>query len=151
MVMSKQLIGRVFFGSLAAFVGSLLLAGAAVMVAVDRDVLMMNGHDVVGMRSGNGAWAALTLAVLAVLVGLASAVGGFVAWLGALAATGSRTDKSWFVLLLVLGLLSIGFLATLVYLVAGPPDEVADPPDEAEPAAPTAAGAAYNRATPVDH
>jgi len=123
MVMSKQVIGRVFFSSLAAFLGSLLLAGAAVLVAVEQDVFIMNGPDVVGVRSGSGAWAALILAVLALLLGVGSAVGGFVAWLGALAATGGRTDKTWFVVLLVLGLLSIGFLATLVYLVAGPPDE----------------------------
>jgi hypothetical protein len=61
--------------------------------------------------------------VLALFLGLGSAVGGFVAWLAALAATGRRTDKSWFVVLLVLGLLSIGFLATLMYLVAGSRDE----------------------------
>ena len=55
--MSKQMIGKLFFGSLAAFVGSLMLTGAAVMVAVNRDVFIMNGPDVVGVRSGSGAWA----------------------------------------------------------------------------------------------
>jgi hypothetical protein len=142
--MSKQMIGRLFVGSVAAFVGSILLAGAAVMVAIDRDVFIMNGPDVVGVRSGTGAWAALTLGVLALLLALASAVAGFVSWLGALAATGSRTDKSWFIVLLVLGLLSIGFLATLIYLVAGPPDEP-------QPAAFHAVGADDARLTPVAH
>jgi hypothetical protein len=92
--MSKQMIGRVFFGSLAAFVGCMLVAAAAVIVAIDRDVFIMNGPDVVGVRSGTGAWAALALGVLALILLLASAVGGFVSWLGALAATASRTDKS---------------------------------------------------------
>jgi hypothetical protein len=68
-------------------------------------------------------------------------VGGFVSWLGALAATGSRPDKSWFVVLLVLGLLSIGFLARLIYLVAGPQDEP-------EPTAPRDLGVRH-RPTPV--
>jgi hypothetical protein len=141
--MSKQMIGRLFFASLAAFVGCMVLAAAAVMVAVDRDVFIMNGPDVVGVRSGTGAWGALALGALALILLLASAAGGFVSWLGALAATGSRTDKSWFVVLLVLGLLSVGFLATLIYLVAGPVDEL-------EPAAP-AAGAPRGQPTPVAH
>jgi hypothetical protein len=142
--MSKQMIGRLFFGSLAAFVGSLILAGAAVMLAVNWDVFIMNGPDVIGVRSGSGAWAALTLAVLALTLVLASAVGGFVSWLGTLAATGGRADKTWFIVLLVLGLFSIGFLATLIYLVAGPPEEP-------EPAALTAVEAIHVPPTPVAH
>jgi len=104
----------------------------------------MNGSDVVGVRSGSGARAALTLAVLAAILGRGSAVGGFVTWLGALAATGSRTDKSWFVVLLLLGLLTIGFLATLIYLVAGPPDEPAA-------TAPSAGRVGHRRPTPFAH
>ena len=141
--MSKQTIGRLFFGSLAAFVGSLMLAGAAVLVAVNRDVFIMSGPDVVGVRSGGGAWAALTLAVLALTLMLASAVGGFVSWLGALAATGVRADKTWFIVLLVLGLFSIGFLAALLYLVAGPPEEPA--------AASISVDEIHARPTPVAH
>jgi hypothetical protein len=142
--MSKQMIGKVFFGSLAAFVSSLLITAAAVFLAIDRDVFIMNGPDVVGVRSSTGVWATLALGVLALILLLASAVGGFVSWMGALAATASRTDKSWFVALLVLGLLSVGFLATLIYLVAGPPDEP-------EPASPTVVDAANRRPTPVAH
>ena len=142
--MSKQMIARLFFGSLAAFLGSMLVAAAAVMVAVNREVFIMNGPDVVGVRPGTGAWAALTLGVLAVILLLTSAVGGFVSWVGALAATGRRTDKSWFIVLLVLGLLSIGFLATLIYLVAGPPDEL-------ERAAPSVVDPSGNRPTLVAH
>ena len=48
--MSKQMIARLFFGSLAAFLGSMLVAAAAVMVAVNREVFIMNGPDVVGVR-----------------------------------------------------------------------------------------------------
>ena len=141
--MSKQMIGRLFFGSLTAFVGSMLVAAAAVLVAVNWDVFIMDGPDVGGVRSGAGAWSALTLGVLAVILVVASAVGGFVSWLGALAATGGRADKSWFIVLLVLGLLSIGFLATLIYLVAGPEDE----PVPAEPTA----GPSSGQQTPVAH
>jgi hypothetical protein len=46
--------------------------------------------------------------------------------------------------LLVLGLLSIGFLATLIYLVAGPPDEL-------ERAAASVVDPSGNRPTLVAH
>jgi hypothetical protein len=39
--MSKPMIAKLFFGSLAAFVGSVLVAAGAVMVAVSRDVFIM--------------------------------------------------------------------------------------------------------------
>jgi hypothetical protein len=71
-------------------------------------------------------------------------VGGFVSWLGALANTASRTDKSWFVVVRVLARLSVGFLATLIYLVAGPPDEP-------EPATPTVVDMGSRRPTAVAH
>jgi hypothetical protein len=121
--MSKRMITRAFLGSLAAFGTSIVLVALAFLVSLQRDVFIMNGPDVVGVRSGTGTWMVLTLGVLSVLLMLASALGGFTSWLGTLAATGSRPDKTWFVMVLVVGLLSFGFLATLVYLVAGPPDE----------------------------
>ena len=142
--MSKRMIGTVFFGSLAAFAASLLLLALAVIIALERDVFIMSGPDVVGVRSGASSWAVLILGGLAVLLMLASALGGFTAWLGALAATGGRADKTWFVVLLLVGLLSIGFLATLLYLVAGPPDEPV-------PVAPSAVGTGQDRSDPVAH
>jgi hypothetical protein len=56
MVMSKQVVGRAFFGSLAAFAGSLLLAGAAVLVAVDQDVSIMKAptSSACGRAAGPG-------------------------------------------------------------------------------------------------
>jgi hypothetical protein len=43
-----------------------------------------------------------------------------VAWIGALINTAQLPDKAWFVLLLVLGLLSFGFIAMVAYVIAGP-------------------------------
>jgi hypothetical protein len=48
------------------------------------------------------------------------AIGQFIAWIGAVVNTSRLEDKTWFVVLLVLGLLSFGFIAMLVYVLAGP-------------------------------
>jgi hypothetical protein len=48
------------------------------------------------------------------------AIAGLVAWIGALINTAQLADKAWFVLLLVLGLLSFGFIAMVAYVIAGP-------------------------------
>jgi len=44
----------------------------------------------------------------------------FIAWIGAVLNTSRLDDKTWFIVLLVLGLFSFGFIAMLVYLFAGP-------------------------------
>lgn len=45
---------------------------------------------------------------------------GLVVWFGALINTSYLEDKAWFILLLVLGLLSFGFIAMIAYAIAGP-------------------------------
>jgi hypothetical protein len=58
--------------------------------------------------------------------GLAAAVvagGGLAAiasWVGALLNTAQLDDKTWFVVLLVLGLFSFGWLGMIAYVFAGP-------------------------------
>ena len=51
---------------------------------------------------------------------IGGSLGQFVAWIGAVVNTARLDDKTWFVVLLVLGLLSFGFIAMLVYVLAGP-------------------------------
>ena len=54
------------------------------------------------------------------LVVIGAAVAQFVAWVGAVLNTAQLPDKTWFVVLLVTGLLSFGFIAMIVYVIAGP-------------------------------
>jgi len=72
------------------------------------------------------------LAAMAVVVMLAAAVIQFVAWVGAVINTAGLKDKTWFIILLVSGLLSFGFIAMIIYLIAGPDDSL---PVHARPAA----------------
>ena len=56
--------------------------------------------------------------------GAIALVGGgvaqLVAWIGALISTAQLEDKTWFLILLLLGIFGLGFIPMLVYVVAGP-------------------------------
>jgi hypothetical protein len=54
------------------------------------------------------------------LILLFAAVAHFVAWIGAVLNTAQRPDKTWCVVLLVVGLLGLVFIATAAYVIAGP-------------------------------
>ena len=60
------------------------------------------------------------LAIVAALAVIAGLIGGLVSWIGALLNTSQLEDKTWFVLLLVLGVLSFGLVAMIAYVIAGP-------------------------------
>jgi hypothetical protein len=118
--MTKALVTRLFVGGVAALMAGILLIVAAVLAALASNVLEMNGPDVVGIRSGGTAWALVALIVVGVLGVVGGAITGLVSWIGALLNTVQLEDKTWFVLLLVLGLLSFGFIAMIAYVIAGP-------------------------------
>jgi hypothetical protein len=117
--MGKSLIIKLFFGSLIGFVAGAVVLGAAGAVAVGTDVFVMNGPDVVGINSGPLTWTVIGLMVLASLIMILAAGAQVVAWIGAVLDTATRPDKTWFVAMLVLGLLGFGFIATLIYVIAG--------------------------------
>jgi hypothetical protein len=83
-----------------------------------------NGYDFVPRYDGFFA----TTVALIVVGGIATVVGGLVqlaAWVGALVNTYQLQDKTWFGVLLALGLLGfafglLGFAAMVAYLIAGP-------------------------------
>lgn len=118
--MSKQTIVRLFLASVVAAVAATVLLFVAGGLAVANDVFVMRGPDVVGVRPGTVGWVLVALAVLAVLVLVGAAIAQFVAWLGAVLNTSRLDDRTWFVILLVTGLLSFGFVAMIVYAIAGP-------------------------------
>lgn len=143
--MSKRTITRVFGGSLAALAASLILLLVAGVLAYADDAFIMDGPDIVGLRSTPFTWSMIALAVLAVLTMFVALVAQFVAWIGALVNTVQLPDKTWFVILLVMGLLSFGFIAMIIYIIAGPKD-----PEPARPSAPRiAAGPLTSRREPV--
>src|SRR5687767_5046945 len=80
----------------------------------------MCGPDVTGMGWTPFAWTMVGLFVVAPLAVIGGSIGGLVSWIGALLNTAQLEDKTWFVVLLVLGLLSFGLVAMIVYAIAGP-------------------------------
>ena len=118
--MSKSNVTKLFVGSLIAVVGGLALLIAGGLLAYANGAFVVSGPDVTGVN-----WSAFTasmigLAVVGILAMIGGAIGQFVAWIGAVLNTSRLEDKTWFILLLVLGLLSFGFIAMLVYVLAGP-------------------------------
>lgn len=118
--MSKATIVRTFIGSVVAVVAGLLLAFVAVWIAYANGVFVMNGPDVVGVQATPFAWSMVGVAVVACLAMVGGFIGGLVSWIGALLNTAQVEDKTWFILLLVLGLLSFGLVAMIAYVIAGP-------------------------------
>ena len=125
--MAKETIGRLFWGSLVAFAGALVLLGVAGGLAVANGSLVRDGPDVTGIRETPFGWVMAGLAGVAILVMLAAAVTQFVAWVGAVISTAQLKDKTWFIILLVTWLLSFGFIAMIIYLIAGPDDSAPHP------------------------
>ena len=118
--MTKSMIVKLFWGSLIGLVAGLVLMGITVAVAINNHIFVMSGPDVTGIKSGALSWMLLGLMGLAVLLLLFAAVAHFVAWIGAVLNTAHLPDKTWCVVLLVVGLLGLVFIATVAYVIAGP-------------------------------
>jgi hypothetical protein len=118
--MTKRTVTNLSVGSVVAVVGGAILAFAAVWTAYATGAFVMNGPDVVGVQATPYAWAIVGLALLAAVSVLGGFAAGLVAWIGALLNSAQLDDKTWFIVLLVLGLLSFGVVAMIAYVIAGP-------------------------------
>jgi hypothetical protein len=135
--MSRQLIVRLFFGSLIGIGVALVLLLAALTVAIATGSLAMADGEVVGIRPGIG-WAMIALGAVAVIVLLGAALAQLVAWIGALIESAGFENKAWFVVLLVTGLLGLALIPMLVYVLIPPeptrsPASIAPAPSELTP------------------
>jgi hypothetical protein len=138
--MSKSTVTRLFVGSLLAIAGGLMLGFIAVLRGYTNGAFVMNGPDVVGVQSTAMAWTVAALVVIGILAIIGGVIGQFVAWIGALLETAQLEDKTWFLVLLLLGVLSFGFVAMLAYVIAGP--DAATAPAKQRPAPKAAVPAA---------
>ena len=130
--MSKATVTRLFLGRVVAVIAGAILAFAAVWIAYANGAFVMNGPDVVGVESTPAAWAILALGIVAALAMISGFFGGLVSWIGALLNTARLEDKTWFIVLLVLGLFSFGLVAMIAYVIAGP-DSTEPSPAAARP------------------
>lgn len=114
--MTKSVIAKLFYGSLIAIAVAVALLGVALAIAFASSSFVMDGPDVVGIQSGFG-WAMVAVAVVTSLVIVAGSIAQLVAWIGALIRTAALESKTWFVVLLLSGVLGFSLIAMLVYLL----------------------------------
>jgi hypothetical protein len=118
--MSKPTIDRLFIGSALAVIAGILLALAAIIAAYGGGAFVMDGPDVVGFAGDAFAWSMIGLVILGSMAVIGGSIGGLVAWIGALLNTAQLESKTWFIVLLVLGLFSFGVIAMIAYVIGGP-------------------------------
>ena len=123
--MSKATVTRLFIGGILAVIGGAVVAVTAVWIAIANNAFVMNGSDIVALHGSALTWTLLALGAAGGLAMLAGMVSGVIAWLGALTNTWQLQSRTWFVALLLLGIFSLGFIAMIGYVVAGP-DGTAD-------------------------
>jgi hypothetical protein len=116
---SKSTIATLFkVGVACVVVGS--VSGTAVGVwAVADGAVAFGGPQVVTIDPGPVAGALVGLAIASTLT-ITGTAATIVSWVAALINTVRLQDKAWFVALLALGVLSLGWAAMVAYLVAGP-------------------------------
>src|SRR4051794_19252555 len=119
-VMSKSTVTKLFVGAIVAFVAGTLVTLVAVAAAVASGAVHVDGSGVVGVDATPFVWGMIAVAIVGCLAMLGGAIAGLVSWIGALLNTAQLEDKTWFALILVLGIFNFGFIAMLVYVIAGP-------------------------------
>jgi len=127
--MSKHTITRLWIAGLIVIAVGLLVAGVSVGL-----MLAFGGHFTTG-SNGNDTnfvpsldstfWSTITGIAIGGTVALAGVLMQVAAWVGALVNTNKLQDKTWFLVLLIGGILGLGhgilgFAVMLAYIVAGP-------------------------------
>jgi len=118
--MSKTTVTRLFIGSLIAAGAGAIVAVTAVWLALDNGVFVMNGPDIVALQGSVLSWTLIGLGIVGGLAVMGGLLGGLVSWIGALLNTSQLDSKTWFLVLLLLGIFNFGFFAMTAYLIAGP-------------------------------
>ena len=137
--MSKSTVDRLFIGAIVAFIAGCIVAVVAIIAALAGGAVAIGGPDVVTVDGGAFASGLVALAIASLLVA-GGTIAGVASWIGALFNTARLDDKTWFVVLLVLGIWSFGFVAMLAYVVAGPDSSGRDAPSPGIATAPGPSG-----------
>jgi hypothetical protein len=113
-------VTKLFVGGVIAVITGIILVFASVLLAYANGVFVLQGHDVVGVPGTPVAGTMVGHAIQGGQVIVGGAIATLVSWIGALLNTSQLEEKTWFILLLVLGVVSLGFIAMIAYVIAGP-------------------------------
>jgi H+/Cl- antiporter ClcA len=125
--MSKRNVTRLFVGAIVAVGAGLVLGFAVLGAALASDAIDVGGSEVIDVNGGSGAWTALGLVIVAALAILGGTIAAVISWVAALLETWQLDDKLWFASLLAGGLLGLGVVAMIAYVVAGPDGDSGGP------------------------
>jgi len=117
--MSKALVTRLFLGAVVAVVIGVIVVLGAFLAALAGGAISIGGPSVVTVNGAALAGTIVWFIVGGVLVA-AGELAAIAAWIGALLNTWQLEDKTWFLALLVLGVFSLGWIAMVAYVFAGP-------------------------------
>jgi hypothetical protein len=150
--MTKSMITKVWVGGLAVFAAGIVVAMVGVFLMLGyggtfTQVAGTNNYDFVPNLNGFF-WVTVGLIVAGGVIGLIGSIVQFAAWIGGLVNSYVLPGKSWFLVLLLGGLLSfffapIGFAAMIAYVIAAPDGalyrqaQVPAPAQQPRPLAPT--------------
>jgi hypothetical protein len=118
--MSKRNITRLFVAGLITFIVGAVIDFIAIVMTFAGGVIVLGGPNFVQVNGGPNAWLVVTLVSIGSLLVLIGGIAGLISWIGALLNTAQLDDKTWFLLILLLGLVSFGFMAMVAYVLAGP-------------------------------
>jgi hypothetical protein len=117
--MSKAGVTRLFIGAILAVVAGVVVGVIAVVAALAGGAITIGAPDAVSVHAVPFARVFVWF-VLASLLIAGAALAALASWIGALFNTWQLDDKTWFTALLVLGLVSLGWVAMIAYLIWGP-------------------------------
>ncbi|HEU4919235.1 MAG TPA: hypothetical protein VFT20_05800 [Candidatus Limnocylindrales bacterium] len=122
--LSKPAVTRLFGVAVALVVAGAVIGIVAVIGGLANGAVALGGPQVVTINAGPVAWTIAGL-VAASSCGAAGTITAIAAWAGALLNTYRLEDKTWFLALLVTGLISLGWVAMFAYVFAGPDSNTA--------------------------
>ena len=118
--MFKATVTRLFVGSLIALAAGAIVSILAIALANANNVFVVEGNQIAAIQGGELAWALVGVALLGVLTAAGGVIAGFIAWIGAVLNTWQLESKAWFVALVLTGIFNFGFIAMVLYVIAGP-------------------------------
>jgi len=124
--MSKTTITWLFVAAIAAAFAGIVIGIAATVEGLANHAVVLGGPQLVSLNVDVFAWT-IAARIIAALFIAAGSVAAVASWLGALFNTFRLADKTWFVVLLALGFISLGWVAMIAYVFAGP-DSRSGPP-----------------------
>ena len=130
LAVTKRTITRLFKVAVAFVVVGGVSGTAVVVVALANGAVAFGGSQLITVNPGPFA-AALVGLVLASLLTAIGTVTAILSWAAALLNTSRLQDKTWFVALLVAGLVSLGWVAMVAYALDGPDSTTSPAPSAA--------------------